>query len=233
MNRKLIAMAASLLPLLAAGQTNSERLNISNLSVNKGDSLITLNMTVNPKDFRLRGNDIVSLTPMFVTEKDTLWMPNLRVAGKQAWYNEIRNGGGLSLSRAGKSEAIEYSYTLPYDAAFGSTEIVIQADTTNICNCDPPRTGYTTIVDIPEPPVTNFLDIIHRFDYIVPIDSDSKTYDLSGRANIIFKVNKTDIDWTYFSNHAELDSIMKSIDAVKDNEYATVERILLTGYASP
>ncbi|MDE6740933.1 MAG: hypothetical protein K2J58_01225 [Muribaculaceae bacterium] len=68
---------------------------------------------------------------------------------------------------------------------------------------------------------------------MAPKDSADKIFNLSGRANIIFKVNKTDIDWTYFSNHAELDSIMKSVNAVKDNEYATVDTIFLTGYASP
>ena len=64
MKKKLIAMAAALLPMMAAAQSNSERLHISQMSVNKGDSLITLNMTLDPKAFSLKVNDIVSLTPM-------------------------------------------------------------------------------------------------------------------------------------------------------------------------
>ena len=232
MKKKLIAMAAALLPLMAAAQSNSERLHISQMSVNKGDSLITLNMTLDPKAFSLKGNDIVSLTPMLANGSDTIEMPCLRVAGKQAWYTEIRNGEAtpFTLSRAGKGTPVEYSATVPFDSRFNSSGIVIKADTTNVCRCTLPKSGLTPVAELDFDPF-NSSDLV--FNYAAPADTAEKVFDLSGRANIIFKVNKTDIDWTYFSNHAELDSILKSIKAVKDNPYATVERILLTGYASP
>lgn len=232
MNKKLIAMAAALLPLMAAAQTNTERLHISQMSVNKGDSLITLNMTVDPKAYSLKGNDIVSLTPMLANGSDTIAMPELRVAGKQAWYTEIRNGVAtpFTLSRAGKSAPVEYSATVPFDSRFDKSGIFIKADTTNVCRCTLPKSGLTPVAELDFDPFKSS-DLIFR--YAAPADTAEKVFDLSGRANIIFKVNKTDIDWTYFSNHAELDSILKSIKAVKDNPYATVERILLTGYASP
>ena len=237
MNRTITAIAAALLPLTAAAESNTDLLHISNMSVNKGDSLITLNMTLHPSGYRLKRNDVVSLTPMLVAEGgDTVQMPPVRVAGRSAWYSLVREGlptGAYSLSRAGKGGPVDYSATFPLDPAFGNSTIFMRADTVSICNCDPARSGDVPVVIMEEPPVTDFMDRALNFSYIAPRDTADKVFDLSGRANIIFKVNKTDIDWTYFSNHAELDSIMKSINAVRDNEYATVERILLTGYASP
>ncbi len=235
MNKKIIALAAAMLPMIAAAQTNTERLHISQMSVNKGDTLITLNMNVDPKAFKVKSTDIVTLTPQLVTDGDTVAMPGIRIAGRKAWYSEIREGNAtpLNLSRAGKSLPLEYSSTLGYYPQSGSSTIIITSDTISICNCDPARSGITPIVEINEPPVTNFLEYAHNFQYIAPKDTADKIFNLSGRANIIFKVNRTDIDWTYFANHAELDSILKSINQVKDNPYATVERIRLTGYASP
>ena len=235
MNKKLIAMAALLLPVAAAAQATTDRLHISEMNVNKGDSLITFNMTVAPKEYKVKSNDIVTLTPLYVADGDTLAMPQIRIAGRKAWYSEIRDGVStpLTLSRAGKSLPVEYSNTIGYSPLAGSSTIVIKADTTNICNCDPARSGDFPVVEINEPPVTNFLEYAHKFSYIAPKDTADKIFNLSGRANIIFKVNRTDIDWTYYANHAELDSILQSIKAVKDNPYASVESILLTGYASP
>ncbi len=235
MNKNIIAMAAMMLPLIASAQSNTERLHISDMSVNKGDTLITLNMNVNPKEYKVKSTDIVTLTPKMVADGDTVSMPGIRIAGRKAWYSEIREGYStpLTLSRAGKSMPVEYSSTIGYYPQSGLSTIIITSDTVSICNCDPARSGDFPVVDINEPPVTNFLEYAHNFQYIAPKDTADKVFNLSGRANIIFKVNRTDIDWTYFSNHAELDSIMKSVNAVRDNEYASVDTILLTGYASP
>ena len=235
MKKKLLAVAALLLPLAAAAQSTSERLHISKMNVNKGDTLITLNMTVDPKAYKVGGNEIVTLTPQYVADGDTLSMPPVRIAGRKAWYTEIREGTStpLTLQRAGKDIPVEYSGTVGYSPLYGSSRFIIKADTANICNCDPARTGEFPAVDINEPPKIDFDKYASHFQYQAPTEDPDKTYDLSGRANIIFKVNKTDIDWSYFSNKAELDTIIKTINAVRDNEYATVEKILLTGYASP
>lgn len=169
---------------------------------------------------------------MLTNGEDTLEMPNVRIAGRQAWYTEIRNGisSPLTLSRAGKGDVVSYSATIPFDNRFNTSNIVIKSDTSNVCRCSSPKTGITPVVELEYNPFET-ADFV--FNYAAPADTAEKVFDLSGRANIIFKVNRTDIDWTYFSNHAELDSILKSINAVRGNPYAKVERILLTGYASP
>lgn len=227
MNKKLIAPAAALVALMAPAQTNTGLLHISDLNVNKGDSLLTLNMTVSPKEWRVPSNDIVTLTPLLVAGKDTVAMEPVRIAGRRAWYHEVRNGN--ELPRAGKTGPIAYSATVPFTPAFENSNIVLQADTASICNCNPPASGSRPIVNIDFRRRRPDID----FRYIVPNDTAEKIFNLSGRANVIFKVNRTDIDWNYVSNHAELDTILRTIDVVRNNPDATVRKIRLTGYASP
>ncbi|MDE7419635.1 MAG: hypothetical protein K2N35_05460 [Muribaculaceae bacterium] len=236
MNKKIfLAIAAFMLPMMAPAQTNTELLHITDLTVNKGDSLITFNMNVNPKAYKVKSNDIVTLTPRYVLNDSTFDLPPVRIAGRKAWFTSVRDGNAtpLTLSRAGQGDPIEYSSTVGYDPLAGAASIIIKADTTSVCNCDTAKSGLFNIVEITPDPFTNILDFVHNFTYIAPKDTADKVFDLAGRANIIFKVNDTAIDWKYLSNKAELDTIMKTVNAVRDNEYATVDTIHLTGYASP
>ena len=104
MNKKNFALAALIAAALVdtVGAKNIERLHISNLTVNKDDNALKLAMSVDPKEWRVASKDIVTLTPMLVSPTDTIRLEPMRIAGKQAWYNEVRNG--RELPRAGKSE---------------------------------------------------------------------------------------------------------------------------------
>ncbi len=85
MNKSFFAIAAFMLPLMAMSQSSADLLHISDLNVNKSDSLITLNMNVDPKAYKVKSNDIVTLTPQFVADGDTVDMPSIRIAGRKAW----------------------------------------------------------------------------------------------------------------------------------------------------
>lgn len=231
MNKTILAAAGAMLSLAAAAGVNTDRLHLGRVAVNRGDSLLTFNMTVDPKAYQIGSNDILTLTPMLVAGTDTVEMAPVSVAGKGAWFARIREGLATpqTLLRAGKDLPVEYSSTVGFGPRFETSTIIVRADTSTVCNCEPPQSGDLPVAELDFRRYTPELP----FEYIAPRDTADKVFDLSGRANIIFKVNRTDIDWSYFSNQAELDSIMKSVNAVRDNEYATVRRILLTGYASP
>lgn len=210
---------------------NADRLHISNLDINKGNEQITVNMTVDPKAYHIKGNEIVELTPAIVAPADTLRLPSIRIAGRQAWYTELRDGHATpsNLSRAGKGEAINYSATTRLPEGFDRSTLIVLSDTASLCNCNPPKEGTFPVADF---------DFRERkpslaYHYVAPKDSADKIFNLSGKAKVIFKVNRTEIDWSYSRNYAELDSILRTIQAVKDNPDASVEAIYLTGYASP
>ena len=230
-NLLLISLATA---LTASANQQSAQFNISDLAINQSEEVMTVNMTVNPADFKVKSNRMVVLTPAIIAGSDTVSLPAVTVAGRQAWYQEVRNGrqADTALLRAGKSVPLSYSATVPYSSWMQQSDLVIMADTINECKCGAVRSSHVPVAQMDFTPPTYVYDT-NTFDYIVPTDTLEKIFNLSGRANIVFKVNRTDIDWTYKSNYAELDSILATIKAVKDNKDATVEQILLTGYASP
>ncbi len=227
---KRISFAAILLPVVALAD-NAGSMHISQVNVDKGENQLTVNMMVDPQGYRLKGDEIVKITPLLVGETDTLEFPSMRMAGRRAWYAEVRDGKAtpFTLTRAGKGDIIAYSESVPVSEAFDRSQIVLRLDTTNVCNCRPAKTGSIPLANLDFTPVEPQL----AYHYLAPAEKAEKIFNLSGRANIIFKVNKTEIDWSYARNRAELDTILRTINAVKDNKDATVEAIYLTGYASP
>lgn len=233
---KKYKLLVSLLAMFAPGivASNSGMLHIKEMNVNRGENRITLNMLVDANSWRPGSNNIVVLTPMFVSENDTLKMAPLRIAGKNAWTVEMReNRKENDLKRAGSDGPISYSHTTDYNPIFDQSQIILQADTIDICHCRPVSLGHGSGFW----PIGRF-NVAKKaprlaFSYVAPKDSAEKLFQLSGKANIIFKVNRTEIDWSYDRNRAELDTILKTINAVRDNSDASVRGIYLTGFASP
>ncbi len=228
-NLLLLSLAAS----FSAAVYASSGLSINDPAILKADDSITVNFSVDPANYKVKGNNLLVITPAIAGATDTLRLDPVTLAGKNAWYQEVRAGRrGANLLRAGKKNTmLDYSRTVKYEPWMEQSELVMIADTVSECNCDF-RSGIRRFAKMDFTPAT-FTTTSETFAYIEPVDTIEKIFNLSGRANIIFKVNRTDIDWTYKSNYAELDSILTSINAVKDNPDATVERITLTGYASP
>lgn len=229
--KKYAILTTATLSVAAFAATNSSRFHLSNIDMLKSEKAITVNMTVNPRDYKLKSTDIVTLTPAIVANGDTMRLSSVSVAGKQAWFYEMRNRTEASrgLLRAGKDDPMSYSSTVPYEKWMERSSLVMLADTLSECRCNEPRRGAVPFANCNWAPRAFQPDFI----YETPSDTVQKIFNLSGRANVIFKVNRTNIDWSYASNHAELDTIVRTVNVVRDNPDATVESILLTGYASP
>ena len=229
--KKTISILAFSAAILAAASTHAQLADY--IAVNKSDEALSLQMTLDPAAYRLKTNQLLMLTPAVISEAgDTVLMPSVTLAGRNAWYQEVRNSeANPRLLRAGKRGSLDYSADVALQPWMERSRVIMLCDTMSECRCSLQR-GSVPVADLDFTPQVYTQDK-NTFVYVVPSDTIEKIYDLSGSANIVFKVNRTDIDWTYSSNYAELDSILRTIAAVKDNPDATVERITLTGYASP
>lgn len=229
MKKNYLLLTLLSMPLIAVADVTA--LNLSNININKGEEQISLSMDIAPRSFHVRSNDVVRLTPMYVAQDDTIALPSLSLAGKNAWYALTRGGNtsDVALYRAGKGESIAYAATVSFPDEFEYSQLIIKSDTASVCNCRPAKEGSVPVAELDFRKYEPSIDC--RFQ--APKDSAEKVFELTGRANVIFKVNRTEIDWSYADNKAELNKILKSIDAVKDNKDATVQSINLTGYASP
>lgn len=215
-----------------ASALNSEKCNIGSLQVLKSEDAVTVNMKIDGRDFSLPSDKMSVLVPAFVAGSDTLRLDPITIAGKNAWYYTVRENGynpGNSLVRAGKDETVDYSRSVPWQKWMENSTLVLLTDSKSSCNCEIELTDETPLARLDFRP-RRFNPM---FTYVAPLDTAEKRFNLSGRANIRFIVNRTNIDWSYADNTAELGAIMKSVNAVKENPDASVDSILLTGYASP
>lgn len=69
--------------------------------------------------------------------------------------------------------------------------------------------------------------------YLTPQAEAIKARKLEGSAFLDFPVNKIEIYPDYRKNPSELKKIRKTIDAVKENKFATITSVSIKGYASP
>lgn len=206
---------------------------VSDLTVDKTESALTVSYTVNADSIRLKSTRMVRLTPVVKSATDTVELTPVDIAGRRAWYYEARSGGNTALLRAGKHTSLPYSCSVPMQEWMQNCEVSLRADTLDDCRCRIIGSGERPLASVLEANMQTMRKALPAFRYEAPLDTAPKRFNLSGKANIIFIVNKTDIDWRYRNNRAELDTIIKTIAVVRDNPDATVESITLTGYASP
>lgn len=80
----------------------------------------------------------------------------------------------------------------------------------------------------PQKPVLSF-----AVNYLMPDPESVKKRNMDGEAYVIFETGKSVLLPGIGQNTAELANICKSIDYVKDEPTASIDKIMVTGYASP
>lgn len=69
--------------------------------------------------------------------------------------------------------------------------------------------------------------------YVKPAPEEVKARHLDGSAYLDFPVNQITINPDYRNNSVELKKIQQTVEAVKNDPYATITRLSIKGYASP
>ncbi|MDE6669769.1 MAG: hypothetical protein K2K26_08835 [Muribaculaceae bacterium] len=218
--------------LLAAGQAGAQnvaRCHINDVMIDKGTESLSVSFTFHPEQYHINRNNLLRITPAVTTDNDTARLAPLTVTGKYAWYQQIRNGGDDALLfRASHGQPTEYTGTVAWEPWMDNSTFTLLLDTVSCCGGEP-KSGALRVARLDWRP--RLFEPV--FEYVTPADTIVKRFNLSGRADVRFIVNKTDIDWSYANNHAELDSIMRTVRVVRNNPDAAVDSIILTGYASP
>ncbi len=226
-------LAAILLFANLATAQNVKSLSVSDLQTGRDGSAFFVNMNVNPKTIKNSINQRLEIVPVISSSDSSksVELPPVIIAGKNMYYSSLRNESKERLEhlyRSGKEEMIQYSERVKYEDWMEDCIVTLDARQTGCCGTTKGE------FDVPVARVNlkpRTFDA--AFSFVAPLDTVEKRFNLSGRANIRFIVNRTNIDWKYANNYVELDSIMRTVNAVKENPDATVELIKLTGYASP
>lgn len=233
--RNIILSTCMLFACLLGYGSNVENIPISHLNVSKDNESLNVSFNVNAKDSHVTSNQRLSVTPLLISAdgKDSLSLPSFTVAGRSAWYNIIRNRCEQEfpgLMRADEKTPLQYMESINFEGWMLDSRLDFVKSV--VCYCDDKLQGGPEIV----PGATmdwRKKDISPKFYYITPPVDTVKIFNLSGRADVNFKVNRTELLPDYMNNKVELRKILESIHAIGDDPDVTSYHITLTGYASP
>lgn len=232
MRKYILAALAVATSIFSASAQSNATYHISDMSITREQRLLKLDMTVNPKDYRLSYNRQMEVTPVLksLDSNDTIALPGFIVAGRNAYYNTERaeNFEGKIL-RSGRSEAYSYTATANWMPWMDHSRLELQSRSTGCCGVPDGPADDVPVAELDWRPAT----FIPKFHYDVPQAEERKDRRIEGKAYVNFPVNRTEIYPDYMVNPQELRKITSSIDTVRMNPDATVKSITLTGFASP
>lgn len=206
----------------------NENIKIENVRVESMGKKVTLAMTVNLDKLKMGANNQFVLTPTIATENGKMEMPKMVISGRRQHIMKQRNERKAKGDEAyvvrrenGKPQQIEYLQSISYDKKLGDYRVSISED---LCGCGDSLGNNQYELAVYQCPKARF---------VRPEVVAEKIQELSKRAYIDFPVNRTELNPLYRRNPEQLDSIVRTIDALKADKNITVVGINIHGFASP
>ena len=242
------AKAASQSALTAVSRADS-------LSVERDGSRVRVSMALNLSDLNLKSARAVLFTPCLVGEGDSLALPSVGIYGRQRWFYYRRMGDGMISGRDEKSlragrglaESLPYVAWVRYEPWMDGCSLTLRTREYACCGeavseridsltgtlLNAPssvRASGTEAQESMAQPAAQPQDTTRT----APEETEARRcYAISGRADIDFRLNRTEVDLTYGNNFREMEKIHSTIDSLRAGEGVTVTKIRITGYASP
>lgn len=208
-------------------------LDITDVSMKRASGQMNVSMTLGLSDLKMKGDRAIVYTPLIVAESDTLALTPVSLYGRTRWIQYRRNGrvpSGVPAETAYKFSdrpaVMEYSESVPWQPWMNNAELIMRRDDYGCCN---------RLLDAADADLARYHQVayIPVFRYMRPVGSAPKHRELEGQAFVDFPVDQTIIYPEYRRNTAELDSIRRTIDVVRNDPDATIETVWLKGFASP
>ena len=192
------------------------------------DKQITLSMTLNLDNLQMPTNNQFVLSPSIATADGDVAMPKIVVNGNRQHIMQQRNrhnnyGEDAYIVKRtnGKPQQIAYLRSITYDKKFVDYKVRINED---LCGCgDNLANKQYELMEYSRPTAK----------FVRPEVVAEKIRELDKRAYIDFPVNRTELNPLYRRNPEQLDSIIKTINTLKEDKNLTVLAVNIHGFASP
>lgn len=209
----------------------SDKIKVSNVQVAQQNNALTVSMDLNLDSLYLPSNLQLVYTPVFKTRQGEIKMPEIVINGRRQQIMFERGVGkkqlnlspeALVVRRTNKKvQTVNYSASIPLSGQVKNYDLNMHED---LCGCGNMEEG-------------NDFNLRHRRQpqavFVRPAVEAVKVRHLDKRAYIDFPVNRIELHADYRRNPAQLDSIVRTINALKDDKNLEVSAINIHGYASP
>ena len=209
----------------------SDKIKVSNVQVAQQNNALSVSMELNLDSLYLPSNLQLVYTPVFKTRQGDIKMPEIVINGRRQQIMFERGVGkkqlnlspeALVVRRTNKKvQTVNYSASIPLSGQVKNYDLNMHED---LCGCGNMEEG-------------NDFNLRHRRQplavFVRPAVEAVKVRHLDKRAYIDFPVNRIELHADYRRNPAQLDSIVRTINALKDDKNLEVSAINIHGYASP
>lgn len=227
----IIALAAmTCLPAGAQTRLAGRSISLEDVSVTRNGEFVVLDMKLNLDSLRLPTNTRLVYTPVLKTRSGgTVSMPEIVINGRrqQIMYergdmkDELTSDAVVVRRRNGEAQAVAYRATAPIEAGTTDYDVEIHED---LCGCGDSLDGNNY-------PLKRYRKPLMAF--VRPAAEARKERQVAKTAYIDFPVDRTELHPDYRRNPAQLDSIVNTINMVKQDKNLTITNIDIHGYASP
>lgn len=227
----LMAPATALAQNCQEVKLASDKIKVSNVQVAQQNNALSVSMELNLDSLYLPSNLQLVYTPVFKTRQGEIKMPEIVINGRRQQIMFERGVGkkqlhlspeALVVRRTNKKvQTVNYSASIPLSGQVKNYDLNMHED---LCGCGNMEEG-------------NDFNLRHRRQpqavFVRPAVEAVKVRHLDKRAYIDFPVNRIELHADYRRNPAQLDSIVRTINALKDDKNLEVSAINIHGYASP
>lgn len=203
---------------------------VSDLAVSRSGDKLFVSMDIDVSALKIKSNREIILTPKLSEENDSMRLPSIMIAGRNRYYHHLRNGlrtNNMTLYQSDKVSVVEYRTVVPYADWMNRATLSTDTETCGCCS-EALANGNEPLLALHLDPKT----FVPSYIYIRP-KAEPKINVLEGSAYIDFPVNRTEIHENYRRNPVELQKILTTIDAVKNDADTRIISVSIKGYASP
>lgn len=225
-----------LLSAAGASASTQEQSYISSQQISAVDSRVNVSMTIDLKALDVKSRQACIITPMLTNGADTLLLDQIGVYGRSRYIQHQRgNDDALTppatvIKASDAKSSYSYSASVPYSNWMDGATLSVSSQTYGCAGCaagKPATIQHLAFIQAPK------LNLIDALVYVTPPVATEKVRTLSGRANVEFAVNKTDLKADFRNNYSELQRIRAGIDSVRSDNDVTIKSITIKGFASP
>ena len=209
----------------------NQHVRVQNVQMSHADNFVTVAMDLNLDSLRLPANQQLVYTPMVKTKKGEVKMPEIVINGRrqQIMFERGVDKKRLNLSPSavvvrrnnGKQQTVKYQASVPFSSKERNFDLDLHED---LCGCGDLKDGNDVTLRRRRQPASAF---------VKPQVEAVKVRHLDKRAYIDFPVDRIELHADYRRNPEQLDSIVRTINALKDDKNLEVSAINIHGYASP
>lgn len=229
-------MAVSLLICLPLGAQRVDGVSMEDISIQrKGDS-VEVSARMDLSALRMKSCEAVILTPFITDGNHSVHLRNVGVYGRSRYILQKRTDDlGISgpqervLRYEKTRDAFSYRDAVPYSEWMDGAALVLRR---HDFGCGTQYNGKQEQV-LSEMPSFAAPTLSPEPVYALSIENTPRIASTGGKAYIDYPINKTEIIESFGDNTAELSRIRESLDSVLSNPDATIQSIILRGYASP